>query len=233
MAKKKQQQNDLAVYILLDRSGSMGGAKWSNAIESINGYVVKLQEDGINGDVTLATFDSNGPTQTNFPNVWGPSLLEVQDNNTFDILRDRQSIKAFKVLNQTESHPRGGTPLYDSTAKILDLADQRDNSKGVVIFMTDGEENTSRKWTIGAIKDRIKTVTDKGWEVLFLGAEFNVENYARGYGLSANKFINTTVANYSASMGAIAGATSEYVTLNSAVNFSDELKTRMAEGKTF
>jgi len=37
--------NKLSAYILLDRSSSMAGARWENAIGSINQYVKSLKEE--------------------------------------------------------------------------------------------------------------------------------------------------------------------------------------------
>lgn len=248
MAKSKKKQSNLAVFILLDRSGSMGGAKWTSAIDAINNYVNTLREGNTVGDVTVAAFDSTtsttavagsagvAPLGSSFGGGVSLHQFPAYTNNTvtrFEVLRDSQSVEGFRNLTYTEISPAGGTPLYDSTARIISLAEQRNAERTVIILMTDGEENTSREWTIEAIKGRIESCKQRNWEVLFLGAEFNVERYVADYGLSRKSFLNTTAANYTASMTAMAGATMAYDSHGVSANFTDELRTKLSDGKTF
>lgn len=48
-------------FVLLDRSGSMEGPMWTEALNSVNAYVKKLAEDNVDTGVTLALFDGNEP----------------------------------------------------------------------------------------------------------------------------------------------------------------------------
>jgi uncharacterized protein YegL len=230
MAKKKTK---LSAYILLDRSGSMGGSRWENAIGSINTYVQSLRKgENVDAEITVAAFDSNG---NNFrPATWNsggiqmapngnlitsPPAIEYGDPNTFEIMRDKVSIENFKDLTTDELHPRGGTPLYDSTAKLINLADSNNNDKTVILIMTDGEENSSRTYNLNSIRDRISTCQKRGWEVVFLGAEFNAETVARNYGLDTSKVISTRSAqNLSATMDWYATSSMNYATTGAAIN---------------
>lgn len=143
---------------------------------------------------------------------------EVVDPNSFDIIRDSVTLSKFKDLSPTETSPRGGTPLYDSTAKLINLAEAVGNEKTVIIIMTDGEENSSKAYTLQAIRDRIVTCKARNWEVLFLGAEFNADNIATQYGLSKGKVINTTLENTSRSMDFYAKASASYADFGTAVD---------------
>ena len=40
----------LSVFVALDRSGSMSGPAWSNAIDSLNEYIGGLQNEKIEGE---------------------------------------------------------------------------------------------------------------------------------------------------------------------------------------
>lgn len=240
MAKKKTK---LSAYILLDRSGSMGGARWENAIGSINTYVQSLRKsEDIHAEITVAAFDSNGNSFR--PATWNaggaqmapvtaaqPSLttgwnnavpaIEYGDPNTFEIMRDKISLDKFKDLAIDELSPRGGTPLYDSTAKLINMADTNNNEKTVILIMTDGEENSSRTYTLATIRDRIATCQKRGWEVVFLGAEFNAETVAKNYGLDSSKVISTRSAqNLSATMDWYATSSMNYATTGAAINTS-------------
>lgn len=245
MAKSKKNSAGVSVFILLDRSGSMGGNKWTSAIDAINNYVGTLRENGTLGDITVAAFDSTtattaigsgaAPLGSSFGGGVGAVWPTYNTNtiNRFNVLRDSQSVAGFKNLTYTEISPAGGTPLYDSTARLIDLAEQRNNEKTVLILMTDGEENTSKEWRLDSIKTRIEACKARNWDVMFLGAEFDVERYSKGYGLSRGDFLNTTAGNLTASMGVMAGATMNYSATGSRAAYTDELRTKLSDGKTF
>lgn len=219
----------LSAYILLDRSASMAGAKWESAIGSINSYIDTLKKEGVEAEVTIAAFDSayertEGPSQVN-PNLinWNNAYATPRSQIVaqFDVIRDKKSLKSIKKLAVDELSPRGGTPLYDATAKMLNLADENNNEKTVIIIMTDGEENESKTYNITSIKDRISTCTHRGWEVIFLGAEFNATRQAMSYGLETTKVFNSTVNNMDATMRSYASASASYVTTGKAIDTSE------------
>lgn len=235
----------LSAYILLDRSGSMSGSRWENAIGSINTYVHSLRKQDIAAEITVAAFDSNGGFRPATWNTGGVQMApttgglirtpmtsavpgtgviatttpEVVDPNSFDILRNKVSLEEFKDLDINETSPRGGTPLYDSTAKLINLAEQNNNEKTVILIMTDGEENTSKTYNLKSIRDRIASCQHRNWEVVFLGAEFNADTVAQDYGLAASKVINTRSAqNLSATMDWYATSSMAYAKTGAAID---------------
>lgn len=214
----------LSAYILLDRSGSMGGAKWETAIGSINNYVATLKKEKVNAEITIAAFDSfmtQSPVENISKGMWTNTIQVPSRTATethFELLRDKKSIKSFKKIEMDELHPRGGTPLYDSTAKMLNLADENNNEKTVILIMTDGEENTSTIYNITSIKDRIATCTHRGWEVIFLGAEFNATNQAFSYGLGADKVMNSSLGGMNNNMRMYASASATYAKTGAAID---------------
>ena len=167
-------KNKLSVFVALDRSGSMQGERWTTAIESLNSYMIDLQKESIQGDVTIIAFDA-----THDVNV-ARSVRLVP-------LAENKSISKFKSLKYDVLDPAGMTPLYDAAAHVMDLALARDAERTVVVILTDGDENSSVEYTQAKIKDKVKTLQDKGWEVIFLGANFDVSRYTQGSGLSTTK----------------------------------------------
>ena len=165
--------NNLSVFVALDRSGSMQGESWSNAIESLNEYVKNLQKEKIEGDVTIIAFDSHD-------SVSGRSVRLVP-------LAENQSIAYFEPLKHDVISPAGMTPLFDAAANVMDRAIERNSNRTVVVILTDGHENSSREYTQAKIKDKVKTLEDKKWEVIFLGANFDVASYTQGSGLAMTK----------------------------------------------
>ena len=217
--------------MLLDRSASMSGGKWKNAIESINAYVNTLLEQKTLARITIAAFDNPSTrhrySNAVFPVVGGASITltttteNVSNGNAFDVMRNDVPLTQWKALSETELSPRGNTPLYDSTATLLNLAEQKNADKTVILIMTDGEENYSTVYTLPAIKDRIKNATSKGWEVVFLGAEFNVETQARSYGLDGTKFFsNKASAELRNDITGFATATASYAATGASMNVS-------------
>lgn len=81
-------------------------------------------------------------------------------------------------------------PLYDATGIVIERAIARNNDRTVIVILTDGHENASVEYTQAKIKDKVKQLQDKGWEVIFLGANFDVATYTTGAGLDSTKFRN-------------------------------------------
>lgn len=174
-------KNNLSVFVALDRSGSMSGEPWTNAIESLNEYVKNLQKEKIEGDVTIIAFDSSD--SVNGRNVRLTPLAEDK------------SIAYFDPLTPNCLSPAGMTPLFDAAADVMDRALERNSKRTVVVILTDGQENSSKEYTQEKIKDKVKLLEKKKWEVIFLGANFDVANYTSGSGLSSGKMRNFDLNN--------------------------------------
>lgn len=230
MAAKKKNK-DLSVYILLDRSGSMSGSKWEHAIGSINSYTHQLKKEGtVDAKITVASFDSSSSALHNsFMNSlnqvsYKGSLYAAGPTLSFVVHREEANLDSYKDIDFNEISPRGMTPLYDATARLINMADQKNSDKTVIIIMTDGEENSSAHYNLVSIKDRINTCMTRGWEVIFMGAEFNADRTASSYGLPNTKVVNSPVRNFTATMNAFATSSAAYATTGLQFNTS-ELRT--------
>jgi hypothetical protein len=161
--------------------------QWKEAIGSVNGYVDILKKNKTRGKVTVAFFD----------------------NLSYDIGRECP-ISRFEALTEGEYSPRGSTPLFDSFMRLAAQADEDKNEKTVIIVMTDGEENCSREATQAQVKQKVADITKRGWEVIFLGANFDVANEARNLGMASNKFLNSSTMNLGSTMKSFADRTRAY-----------------------
>lgn len=173
-----KETKSLSVFVALDRSGSMEGERWTASIESLNEYIKGLQNEKVEGDVTIVAFDT----------IYS-SNKTGSDVRLIDIV-ERISIAYFEPLDHTSITPAGGTPLYDAAAHVMNRAIERNSERTVVVIITDGHENMSKEYTQAKIKDKVKLLQDKNWEVIFLGANFDVSAYASGSGLVYTKFRN-------------------------------------------
>jgi uncharacterized protein with von Willebrand factor type A (vWA) domain len=169
-------KNELSVFVALDRSGSMQGERWSTAVTSLNEYISNLKKEKIEGDISITAFDTyNGQLG---------QTVRLED------IVDKQSIAYFEPLDINVLHPGGGTPLYDAAATVMDRALERNSERTIVVILTDGEENASKEYTQVKIKDKVKLLQDKKWEVIFLGANFDVAHYTTDSGLASTKMRN-------------------------------------------
>lgn len=202
----------MRVYVLLDRSGSMA-SQWTDTLGAINAYVTEL--DG-STNVYIAAFDSG-----------------YNNDVSYDVLRNT-TVKGFKPITEADAKPRGGTPLYDSAARMLDHAFQEGSERAYIIFMTDGYENTSKKFNQTAIKEKIARAEDRGWEVVFLGANFDkVTDQAVAMGVDFNKSYNISTANLKDEMRFMATNSMAYATAGTKTVFtnSDRLRATTAKKK--
>ena len=170
-------QSSVNTYILLDRTGSMSD-RWTEALGSVNAYAVALGEDdapqaarpSLKTSVTLAVFDA-------------------QDGLKFDVLRRSVDPGRWNPVTSAEASPRGMTPLFDAVGQMMSLAEKDNPKKAVIVIMTDGAENASREMNKTKVKATLDRARERGWEVVFLGADFANFADASGVGVTASKSI--------------------------------------------
>jgi uncharacterized protein with von Willebrand factor type A (vWA) domain len=182
------------------------GSQWSDTIGALNAYVKELNGDT---NVYIAAFDSgyNGDV----------SYLELRNTTA----------KGFKDLNESEARPRGGTPLLDSMARLLDKAFEESPEKAYIVVMTDGEENTSKKYTKEVIREKLARAEDRNWEVVFLGANFDrVVDQAKSIGIDYSKSYNISTNNLADEMKFMAINTGAYASSGLRTTFSDSDRAR-------
>ncbi|MEZ6030406.1 MAG: vWA domain-containing protein [Hyphomonadaceae bacterium] len=181
-------------YILLDRTGSMEPI-WSEALSSVNAYASGLNAlDGgprVDADITLAVFDAQSGLQ-------------------FDVLREGIDAHDWKTVTADEVSPRGMTPLYDAIGRIVSLAETNKPEKAIIVIMTDGEENSSTEMTKTSAKAALDRVRAKGWEVVFLGAEFSNFDDAEGVGQTTSRNMAVSKDQLSDSMDRLAQKSKDY-----------------------
>lgn len=156
------------ITLVVDRSGSMTVCK-DDAQGGINEFLSKqLKEEG-EVKITLVEF-----------------------NNDYQVRHEGAEIN--DVLPY-EMHPAGGTALLDAIgtginttgARLRDM-DEKDRP-GLVLFVivTDGHENSSRKFGNDKIREMIEHQQEKyGWNFEFLGANQDAFASAWGIGIGAN-----------------------------------------------
>lgn len=196
-------------YILLDRTGSMSSI-WDEALGSVNAYADTLFKPGggapagADDRITLAVFDHQAGLQ-------------------FDVLRKAVPAAAWRPVTSQEASPRGMTPLFDAVARLVALAEADNPQKAILVIMTDGEENASREVTRDGAKAALARAEAKGWEVVFLGAEFAKFNDAEAIGVLRGKTMAMSKENLDRTMRNLASKSRAYFSAEAAsVDFSEE-----------
>jgi hypothetical protein len=199
-------------YVLLDRSGSMQSL-WVEALSSVNAYAKGLadKKDGhsVDSHITLAVFDGQNGLQ-------------------FDVLRKKQPALHWEKVTDTEATPRGMTPLLDALGRIVATAEADNPDKAVIVVMTDGQENDSREVTREGAKAALDRVKAKGWEVVFLGANFDNISDSDAVGVDRMKQMAMAPGSMGASMERMAMKSRAYAASAAPIQF-DEADRKVAQ----
>ena len=167
--------NITELVFILDRSGSMAGLV-SDTIGGFNSMIERQKKEQGEVYVTTVLFDTR-----------------------FDRIHDRKKLAEVPVLTEKDYVPGGCTALLDAIgstvrhiAHIHRYARPEDvPEKTVVVITTDGLENASRQYSLEEVRRLIEHEQEKyGWEFLFLGANIDAIETARGIGISADRATN-------------------------------------------
>jgi uncharacterized protein YegL len=178
--------NKTEVIMIVDRSGSMYRI-WEDTVGGFKNFIKDQRSLPGKTNITLVTFDDSFDTIYN-----GADISDCND----DILK--------------EYGPRGSTALLDTMGYTINSVGERfakmDESERpcnvVVCVITDGQENASKEFVIGSIKEMVEHQTSKyNWKFIYLGA--NQDSFSVGGSLG---FTKSGCANYAYSgVGAATG----------------------------
>jgi hypothetical protein len=111
------------------------------------------------------------------------TLIQFDDVDPQEVVVDGRVLAGVAPLTSEGFEPRGSTPLYDAIGLLVERVDAHVAGGGhdadqVVIVLTDGLENSSRKFEQKQIFTTIADRRERGWTFVFLGA--NQDSYAAG-----------------------------------------------------
>ncbi len=155
--------------IILDESGSMD-CVWaqtiSNCNETLQTIFLAQKEFYATQDhfISIYTFQDAGPLKSRY------------------LLRNRPIAEA-RMLTAKDYRPNGCTPLYDAVGETLTdleaVAETHDDAVASVTIITDGEENSSRRYSGSDVAKIISRLKEKGWNFNIIGANIDVESLAK------------------------------------------------------
>lgn len=159
------------IIFVLDRSGSMYNLE-GDTIGGFNSLIAKQKEEG-NGDKALVSV--------------------VLFNDRSKLLYERQPLSKIKKMTKKDYSTQGSTALLDALGDtITQIAKSYETEKYVAskakpkvlcVVITDGQENSSREYSYGNVKQLISAQQKKGWEFLFLGANIDAIKEASRLGI--------------------------------------------------
>ena len=175
------------VNVILDKSGSMS-SKLDDVIGGFNAYLDGLaKEDQVEYLFTLTLFDT---------------VLAHRDVAL--------PLAQIRKLDAQSYLPGGNTALHDAigaTVRKVD-ADRPTVDKIITVIMTDGEENSSREWTLEGVKSLIDQKEKEGvWTFVFLGASPDAWSQGRSYGIPLANVAQYNPGQYTDVFAATARAT--------------------------
>lgn len=110
--------------------------------------------------------------------------------NTVHKLQEFESVETAPALTAENYQPNNMTALYDAIGETLECYKQEKDN--IMVILTDGEENSSRKWTREMVSSKIKLFTDeKGWIFHYLGANQDAWSVGQSIGIMDKKFTTT------------------------------------------
>lgn len=165
-------ENLTELVVVIDRSGSME----------------PVANDAIGGFNTFLKTQKEAPGEA--------KITVVQFNTQLEFYAANVDVKSVNPLDTTTYVPEGGTALYDAVGLAIDetgkrLAAMKEEdrpSKVIFAILTDGEENSSRKYAGGEIKKMIERQRDVyKWDFVFLAAGEGAFKEAEHIGMTRSK----------------------------------------------
>ncbi len=116
----------------------------------------------------------------------GSTFTLVLFNTKMKILLDEKSLSTCEYIYYDNYVPSGMTALYDAIGTMIEnKLESKRNRDVIMVILTDGEENSSQRYT----KDKIQRLTKKAksiynWQFVYLGA--NQDAFEVGTSLGCN-----------------------------------------------
>ena len=214
------------ISVVLDESGSMTSC-WDDTITGFNEYVNgQRAADAGSCWLTLNKFEG-GHIRTVFAN---------------------SDIKTAPELSKKNYSPAGGTNLLDAIGYTIEQVNtllagkkKKDRPGVIIVIMTDGDENQSRKYNNEMIKSMVAAAEKADWSFVFLGA--NIDSFSVGstFGMNVSNSVNYNTANMTGTMATLSATTTrmrsakmagmDTQAVYSTTMFTDEEKNSMMKGK--
>jgi len=203
-------KNYTEIVTILDMSGSMGSIR-NDAFGTINTFITQQKALPDEANLTLILFNDKAKT-----------ICEYQD------------IHRTNLLTEDQYRPTGSTALLDAMGEAIDSLGNRLNkmkekdrpNKVLFVIYTDGEENSSTKYSHSQLKEMIERQQNTySWEFLYFGANQDAFAVSKDYGFKASNTMSYTADSQGVlySMNNLSATVSNYRTTGSSVIVDTEV----------
>lgn len=187
---KKAEDETTEIICILDRSTSIETSGLTGkTIEGFNAFLADQKKVPGKATLTLCLFDGD---------AYG---LPNKDSKAYEIVHAGIDIHDVPNLTPDTFKPKGMTAMYDAIGitinNVYDRIQASENKpdKVVVLIMTDGEENSSREYTMDAVSKLIdERKSENNWAFIFIGANIDTMKASSGLNISKGntlKYSNT------------------------------------------
>jgi len=168
-------ENFTSINVIIDKSGSMS-ALTQDTIGSFNTFLQDQKKVEGEAVFTLCTF-----------------------NHDYSLVHDFVKLASVPDLNSKTYQPSGNTALLDALGttintvgqKLASMPEDERPSKVIFLVVTDGEENSSSRFTKEQIKSMVEHQRDTyKWEFVFIGADPDAFHTGQSYGFSASNSVS-------------------------------------------
>ncbi len=166
---KGQINKRLLVGIVLDRSSSMASIK-AETISGTNEQFSALRDSDDAANTSVAFFSFNHEVTPVFKNDDGtPKLVPCS---------------ALEDISDSDYFPSGMTAMYDAVGDAIEFfsAEAKKADDVLIVVISDGAENKSRRFTSEQISGQVKELQDSGWNFTYIGANQDLTQVAADLG---------------------------------------------------
>lgn len=168
-------ENFTSINVIIDASGSMAHLS-HDTIGNFNSFLKEQKEYPGEAVFTLCTF-----------------------NTDYRLPHDFVKLGSVPNLDSKTYIPQGGTALLDAMGTTIDsvgkklaaLPEDERPSKVIFLIITDGHENSSRRYSSEQIKSMVEHQKDVySWEFVFMGANIDAIATGTNLGISMQNTLN-------------------------------------------
>lgn len=201
--------NFIHICFIIDESGSMSGSE-SDIVGGFN-KLVDEQKEIKDGQCAVSFYSFDTEVKERFIGKDVNEIKKLTVGSRFGNYRfysqavSLSSITVNGVTDEEESDPLyqyspgGGTAMNDAIATAInkigkwlsDMDEEKRPSKNLIVIMTDGEENSSREYTLAKVQEMIKHQTEKyNWSFVYMGMDITNKKAADDLGIVNRSFVS-------------------------------------------